>query len=269
MVIRDLGQLSGTVLLYGGPYSNLAATKALLVLADEQCIPLSNRVCTGDVIAYGADAEATWALVAKAGGTVVAGNCERQLAARAEGCGCGFEEGTTCDLLSKGWYDHAQRSLSGDALTEMAQVPDMAVFTHTGRRIAVIHGGVRNISRFLWPSGSDDEFNDEINYIEQEVGEIDVVVAGHCGLAFQRQIGSVTWLNAGVVGLPPHDGRPETRYATLDATGRIVIHRLVYDPAPTVKAMEHARLVQGYHRALETGIWPSEDVLPLPLRRAV
>ncbi|MDJ0993896.1 MAG: metallophosphoesterase family protein [Dinoroseobacter sp.] len=267
MVIKDLGELHGEVLLYGGPYSNLAAMQELVAVAKARGIPPENRICTGDVVAYAAEAEATWALVAQAGGAVVAGNCEKQLAARAEGCGCGFEEGTACDLLSKAWYDHAQKTLSEEALAWMADVPDLILFQHGGLRYAVIHGGVTDIARFLWPSSPDDEFQQEIDGVTALIGHVDRIAAGHCGIAFQRQIGSLLWINAGVIGLPPHDGRSATRYATLDAQGRVMLERLSYDTAPTVAAMEAAGLVQGYHASLQSGIWPSEDVLPLELRR--
>lgn len=32
---------------------------------------------------------------------LIAGSCEENLAAGALDCGCGFEEGTACDLLSR------------------------------------------------------------------------------------------------------------------------------------------------------------------------
>jgi predicted phosphodiesterase len=267
--IRDLGALTGPVVCFGGPYSNAAATQALLDRSAELGVAPGNLICTGDVVAYGAEAVATWQLVAQSGCAVVAGNCEKQLAAGADGCGCGFAEGTACDLLSKGWYDHARSVLPATALAWMGAVPDIAVFTHAGRRAAVIHGGVTEISRFIWPSSDVDVFAEEISNIEAAVGRVDMVVAGHCGIAFQRQIGKVLWVNAGAIGLPPHDGRPQTRFVLLEAGGRVVVERLAYDPTPTVAAIVAAGLVQGYDRTMNTGIWPSEDVLPRELRRAL
>jgi hypothetical protein len=52
----------------------------------------------------------------------------------------------------------------------------------------------------------------------------------------------------------------------LDDTGAHIL-RLSYDPAPSLAAMRAAGLTQGYDRALETGLWPSEDVLPPQMRR--
>ena len=123
MVIRDLGELSGDVLLFGGPYSNLQASQAL----SERCaeIPRRNRICTGDVIAYCADPVATAERVFAETGCVVAGNCERQLAIKASECGCGFEDGTACDLLSRGWYPFANAQVSDTLRGQMRGLPQL------------------------------------------------------------------------------------------------------------------------------------------------
>jgi len=264
---RDLGELHGPVLIFGGSYSNLQATEALLAEAQRRAIAPGNLICSGDVVAYCADGPATVAAIRISGCVVVAGNCERQLAAGAQDCGCGFEDGSACDLLSMGWFGQANRAIGADDRAWMGTCPDIATFRQTGRRYAVIHGGISDISRFLWPVSGQLEFMEEIAQVEASVGPVDMVIAGHCGVAFQRQIGSVSWLNAGAIGLPPHDGRPQTRFAVLDQ-GRAIIHRLKYDHIAARAAMDAAGLVQGYHETLGTGIWPSEDVLPVALRRS-
>ena len=47
----------------------------------------------------------------------------------------------------------------------------------------------------------------------------------------------------------------------------MTFERLSYDVEAAVAAMKAAGLVQGYEIALETGVWPSEDVLPDALKR--
>jgi len=261
--VADLGALSGPVLLFGGPYSNLQATQALVTQAGD--IPKSNRICTGDVVAYCANPVETAALVHAQTGAIVAGNCELQLASGAAECGCGFEEGTTCDLASKSWFPFAASRLEGH-MEPLADLPEIAVFTQSGRRYAVIHGGVANVSRFIWPSDADHVFRNEINDLERQVGVIDGVICGHSGIPFERRMGERTWINAGVIGMPPHDGLPQTRYAILDA-GEVTFHTLSYDHQAAASAMREAGLTQGYERSLESGFWPSEDILPKPLRR--
>lgn len=267
MRIVDLGVLEGPLLVFGGPYSNLQATEALLSEGARRGIAASQMICTGDVVAYCAAPAETVSRVRESGCVVVAGNCERQLAANAMDCGCGFEEGTACDLLSAGWYAHADREIGADDRAWMAGLPDLVVFTHEGKRWAVLHGGVSDISRFLWSVSQNIEFAEEIELVRRAVGDVDGILAGHSGIPFRRDVGGVDWVNAGVIGMPPHDGGTATRYVVLEG-GTVEFCTLAYDEMAAREAMETVGLRQGYHAALTSGIWPSEDVLPPVLRRA-
>jgi predicted phosphodiesterase len=261
MKVRDFGTFDDPLLLCGGPYSNLQALQALAEIADgNPC------VCTGDVVAYGAAPSETIALMRTLGWPVVAGNCERQIAEAAPDCGCGFGIEGTCDRLAQSWYPYALSGCDDEARAWMADLPDIGTFQQGSRRYAVIHGGATTINRYLWPSSAAEDLQSEIEAIEAHIGKIDGVVAGHSGIAFQRRINGRHWINAGAVGLPPHDGRPETRYAILD-NGEVVFHRLHYDHSAAKTEMERVGLTQGYHIALSTGVWPSEDILPPELTR--
>lgn len=267
MRIADLGETGGPMVIFGGPYSNLQATQALLKRAGALGIPPERRICTGDVVAYCAQPAETIAALRAAGCVVLAGNCERQLALNAMECGCGFDAGTQCDLLSAGWYAHADRLVGAEARAWMAGLPDLILFRHAARRVAVIHGGLSDVSRFIWPVSGDAVFQEEIELIQEVAGEIDMVVAGHCGLAFRRRIGRVDWVNAGAIGMPANDGRVETGFVVLQE-GEAAFYALAYDHVAAHAAMRAAGLVQGYDRALLSGYWPSEEVLPPVLRRA-
>ena len=261
MRVQDFGRFDTPVVLFGGPYSNLEALRAL-------CETLDGRpaICTGDVVAYGGNPNETLELTRNVGFPVVAGNCERQIALGADNCGCGFGDGGACDLMSKAWYPIALASCDADARAWMAALPDLGIFVQDGLRYAVIHGGATDISRYIWPSSARADFIAEIDAIETAVGAVDGIVAGHSGIAFSRRIGRHHWINPGVIGLPPHDGRRETRYAVLNG-GDVTIHRLAYDVDGARAAMKSKGLTQGYHDTLVTGIWPSEDILPPELRR--
>ncbi|MBW4708750.1 metallophosphoesterase [Roseobacter sp. YSTF-M11] len=262
---RDLGIINDPVLLFGGPYSNLHALQALLAVATRLGIAGRQMICTGDVVAYGGAPRETVAAIRRCGATVVAGNCEKQLARRAPDCGCGFEEGSACDLLSLGWYPFADRQIDAKARAWMGACPDIVSFRHQGARYAVIHGGLTDIARFIWPNSPDAVLQAEWAEIEDEIGPVDHVVAGHCGLAFLRDTPRGSWINPGVIGLPPNDGRQQTRYGILDG-GEVQIHRLSYDAEAACDAMRAGGLTQGYDTALLSGYWPSEDVLPAALR---
>ncbi|QMU56861.1 MAG: metallophosphoesterase [Boseongicola sp.] len=259
--VNDFGYFEGPVVLFGGPYSNRQAAEAFLEALDGR-----PAICTGDVVAYAADPVGTVRAIRSAGVSVVAGNCERQLAEGADDCGCGFGADSACDLLSRGWYPYTASRMEHSDLDWMAGLPDIGVFVQGQRRYAVIHGGVTAVNRFLWSNSEESYFIEEIEQLERVIGSVDSVVAGHSGMAFQRNIGKHHWINAGAIGLPPHDGRQATRYAVL-TDGEVVFERLNYDAEGARRAMELAGLTQGYHEAITSGIWPSEDVLPPGLRR--
>ncbi len=55
----DPGGIKSDLLIFGGPYSNLAATQAILEKTESLNIKPSNIICTGDVVAYCAEPEQT------------------------------------------------------------------------------------------------------------------------------------------------------------------------------------------------------------------
>ncbi|MGJ8626610.1 MAG: metallophosphoesterase family protein [Sulfitobacter sp.] len=262
---HDLGALNGPVLLFGGPYSNIQALDALIAAAVQRGVDAGHMICTGDVVAYCGAPRQTVQRMQELHCAVVAGNCEVQLASGAPDCGCGFDVGSACDLLSAGWYGHATSVLTNGDKAWMAALPDIITFTHQGARYGVIHGGVTDVSRFVWGSSDASVFSQEWQALEHNVGPVDHVIAGHCGIPFIRTIKQGRWINAGVIGMPPHDGRQQTRFAILDG-GDVQIHRLDYDVAGAMQDMADAGQPQGYRRGLQSGYWPSEDVLPPDLR---
>ena len=251
----------GPLLVFGGPYSNLQATQAILAEAARRGIPSQRVICTGDVVAYGADAAACCDLIMASGIWVIAGNCEENLAAGALDCGCGFEEGTACDLLSRAWYAHANRQVTAAHRTWMAGLPRrITVRLPDGRRLAVLHGGASDISRFIFASTPQAELASEI-----AATGCDGVIAGHCGIPFARQVGPGVWINAGAIGMPADDGTPRIWFAVLtpgDWGLGVEILTLNHDHAAAAAAMRAAGLPAGYAAALGSGIWPSCDVLP-------
>lgn len=261
MQVQDLGAVRGEITIFGGPYSNKQALSAVLERAR------GTIICTGDLVAYCGAPNSVIELIRARNVHVVAGNCEKQLAARALDCGCGFEAGTSCDLLSAKWYAFANAQVGDAARDWMGALPDILMFTQNGRRFAVIHGGVTDVARFLWSVSEEAEFLQELDALNMLVGDIDVVIAGHSGIAFKRQIAGVDWINAGVIGMPPHDGSPDSEFLRLSETGEARLEKLEYDVAGAVADMQRAGLTQGYHLSLQSGIWPSEDILPQALRR--
>lgn len=253
-------EMDGAVLVFGGCYGNLEATQAVLARAAEHGIPPARTICTGDVVAYCADAAATVELVRRSGVHVVMGNCEESLGDDAGDCGCGFTEGSACEALSVAWYAHARSQIDVPDRAWMRTLPRRIDIVLGGRRLAVVHGSVRTINAFLF--GSSDA---AVLVREIAASGCDGVIAGHCGLPFSRIVDGRLWHNAGAIGMPANDGTRRAWYSIL-TPGRhgiaVAHHALAYDHAKAAAKMRRAGLPEGYAAALETGLWPSCDILP-------
>ena len=251
--------MNGPVLVFGGPYSNLQATEAVLAEAGRRGIPPERIVCTGDVVAYGAAARETVALVRRAGIRVVRGNCEEALGQSGRDCGCGFAPGSACHRLSAAWYAHADRELGAEDRAWMRSLAPRLDIEIAGFRLAVLHGGVSDVSRFVFAS-----VPARVKALELQAAGTDGIVAGHCGLPFSQVVGGRLWHNAGAVGMPANDGTPRVWFSLLTPGNGLRIEHvaLAYDHAAAARAMRAAGLPEGYAAALETGLWPSCDVLP-------
>ncbi|MEM9211473.1 MAG: metallophosphoesterase [Pseudomonadota bacterium] len=267
MKIQDFGQIDTPILLFGGVYSNLHALEALWIWAERAGIPEQNRICTGDIVAYCADAAHCLDILLNSGSQIIAGNCEEQLAADADDCGCGFDAGSACSLYSVAWYRHARAQMSDDLRRYMAALPSVAVIEHFGKRYAIIHGGASETARFLWSVSSETLLQREIDILNEVFGSIDGVIAGHSGIPFERMVGDVHWINAGAIGMPAHDRSPDTHFAVL-RNGALTFHQLKYDAAAAQTRMIEVGLTQGYHETLISGVWPSEDTLPEELHHS-
>jgi predicted phosphodiesterase len=261
----DLGVLSGDILVFGGVYSNLHALDALIDYAQNMGIRPSNMICTGDVVAYCAYAEDSVQRIRDLGCVVLSGNCEQQLAANADDCGCGFADGSTCSLLSRTWYAHAKAQISDASREWMAGLPDRITFTHNGLRYGVVHGGATDVSRFIWPVSTHAEIKAEIDTLQAQVGPVDRVLCGHSGIPMTRTVDGKTWINSGAIGMPAHDGDLDTHFCII-GNNSIENKLLYYNVEAAFQAMQANSLTQGYHATLKTGYWPSEETLPVEMR---
>jgi hypothetical protein len=129
-----------------------------------------------------------------------------------------------------------------------------------GRRVQVVHGGIEQINRFIFPSTPLAIKEEELNR-----AGADVLVAGHSGIPSGVKVGARAWVNAGAIGLPANDATTDGWYLTLTPEGerlRCRWHRLAYQPMRTAQKMCEAGMTGGYAECLTTGLWPSMDVLP-------
>lgn len=261
--MMNLGKLDSTVLLFGGPYSNLAATSAMRARARQLGIGPEHIICTGDLVAYCAEPRQTLELIRDWGISVVMGNCEEALAFDEDDCGCGFEPDSSCSVLAITWYEYASRYVNQAQRLWLRELPPAIDFELGDSRFRVIHGSLHSINEFVFASSDRAAKQHQL-----EQAEVDVIVGGHCGLPFGQRLEAGFWLNAGVIGMPANDGSPGVWYMLLDPveTGvEVSWHRLEYDYGQSHRSTRAAGMVE-YGQALRDGFWPNMDILPPPER---
>ncbi len=260
--MSDVVRFDGPILVLGGPYSNLEATEAVLAEARRRGIPPDRIICTGDIVAYGADAKVTLDLVRAAGIRSVMGNCEESLAEGAADCGCGFAPGSACDRASSVWFAHAAGQLDAASRAWIGRLPRRLDIELNGLTLAVVHGSLREINDFVFAS-----VPTAVKALDLVLSGVDGIIAGHSGLPFSQVVDGRLWHNPGVVGMPPNDGVPRAWYSVLTPGAEprtlTVEHACIpYGHATASAKMRLAGLPADYADALATGLWPNREILP-------
>jgi len=262
--MNDLGLIEETMLLFGGPYSNYAATAAMQQRARDLGVPPRRIVCSGDVIAYCGEPCETLDLIRDWGIHLVMGNCEESLAFGEADCGCGFDPGSECSLLAVTWYDYANRVVTADQREWMRALPRHIDFSMSGADLRIVHGSLGSINEFVFASS---ERQARLEQIRDAA--IDVVIGGHSGIPFGQRLQERYWLNTGVIGMPANDGGSHGWYLLLEPGVDAIEaswHRLEYDSEAS-RASTVAAGMGAYGQALVDGLWPSVDILPEVERR--
>ena len=263
--MKNLGDISSRrLLIFGGCYSNLAATRAMRKKAGQLDIPASQTICTGDLVAYCGEPAETIDLIRDWGIHVLMGNCEQSLGFEQADCGCGFDQQSVCSMLSIAWYRFASAQITLEHRSWMKALPRLIKLRFQSARISIVHGSVASINQFVFPATAKQE-----KWRQIQQANADAVIGGHSGIPFGQTINNKAWLNAGVIGMPANDGSADGWYMLLepDNTGyRVSWHRLQYDAQRSRESTRAAGMAE-YAEALITGLWPSMDVMPLQDQR--
>ena len=253
-MLKDLGILKGKIALFGGAYSNIEALHALEKTLIEKDI--NQTLNTGDIVGYCANPQEAVEFVKEKAYQGILGNVEIQLRDDLDDCGCDFSEESRCDIMSKQWYPFAKQNTSKEALDWFKTLPDQITFTLGSKRVLVLHGGIENVSEFIFKSTP---WAVKENYFTTY--KVDIIIAGHCGLPFVDSNNGKHWINPGVIGMPANDGQQNTWYGILDENS-FELCALNYDWHLTQEKMLLHKLPKPYATTLETGIWDNMDILP-------
>jgi predicted phosphodiesterase len=263
--IKPLPEINASLIVFGGPYSNLQALEAIKAICDADNVPGSRVICTGDIVAYGAQPAECIDFVRQWKIHVIAGNVELQLAADKDDCGCNFNKGSVCDALSDKWYTFARQRISASQIQWLSELPRFLTFNCAGYAFNVVHGAYSQTAKFIYRSTP---WNTKLAEFDQT--RSDVVLAGHCGIPFIQSNDNKVWANAGVIGMPPNDGTTLGWYMTITPGAQELIletKSFQYDNLKAAKLIENENLAVEYAYALRNGIWPSNDILPVIERR--
>lgn len=109
-------------------------------------------------------------------------------------------------------------------------------------RVALVHGSPRALNEFVRA----DTAQSLLQAMSKDAGT-DVLITGHAGDSFQRELERVTFIGAGSVSGVPERG-PIARYVIVDVTDAVEteFHAVEYDPGPLVDAIRGSGLPDAF-----------------------
>lgn len=250
------------LIFFGGVYSNAEALKAFLELMDNEEVSMEHLFHSGDLLAYCSSPKIVIQLMKEKGINSILGNVEQQIVQDQSDCGCNFKEGSLCDTLSNQWYQFTKNQIDTDDKEYLSSFSDLIKIRYRQTNILLCHGSPNHISKYLFNSSSADEF---YQTIDKSFNDIDIIISGHSGLPFCRFINEKLWINTGALGMPANDGTNRTWFVELSQEGTTIhyqLRSLIYDFKKEAELMRQNKLPEPYAKALETGLWPSLDILP-------
>ncbi|MGH9278620.1 MAG: metallophosphoesterase family protein, partial [Acidimicrobiales bacterium] len=251
------------VAVFGGPYSNPYALRALLDdVAQRGC---ERIFCLGDLGGFGAEPDALWDLLRAGGVECIAGNYDVAIGRGDLDCGCGYRDPIDNEFAQTA-YDFTRAHTSTGFAAWMRTLPTERREVIDGVEVHLVHGSPLGLNDFFWESLPDEEVRRRV-----AASGAGVILCTHSGLPWQRRVDGTLVVNVGVIGRPANDGRREVWYAVLDfAAGRAdaELVPLAYDWAAQAASMRSAGLPGAFTETIETGWWTTcLQVLP-PAERA-
>ena len=251
------------IAVFGGPYSNPYALRALL--DDARRRGCQRIFCLGDLGGFGAEPDALWPLLVDGGVECIAGNYDIAIGRGDTDCGCGYRDPRD-NQFAQLIYDFTRANTSPDFAAWMRRLPGQHRETIGGVDVHMVHGSPLFVNDFFWESLGEDAVRERL-----DASGADVLLCTHTGLPWQKRVDGRLAVNVGVIGRPANDGRTDVWYAVLDlADGKASAELvpLAYDWKAQAASMRSAGIPEAFVEAIETGWWTTcLEVVP-PLERS-
>jgi predicted phosphodiesterase len=241
-------------------YSNHHALARALADARERGVEAI--LCLGDLGAFGPRPDRVFPLLRDAGVRVVRGNYDDSLARGLEDCQCGYTDPRD-NHYARLSYEYTFAHTSPENRAWMGTLPAERRFLLGDLRVLACHGSPRQMNEFLWESTTPTHFLAKL----ARDADCDVILGTHTGIHWTRRFAPAGWyVNAGVLGRPPNDGRTTVWWTLLTATGReleVEFVPVAYDHHALADEMREERLPREFIDTILTGWWTTcLEVLP-------
>ncbi|MGI8807142.1 MAG: radical SAM protein [Acidimicrobiales bacterium] len=238
------------IAVFGGPYSNPYALRALL--DDARARGCERIFCLGDLGGFGAEPDALWPLLVDGGVECIAGNYDIAIGRGDEDCGCGYRDPRD-NQFAQLIYDFTRAHTSQDFAAWMRRLPGQHREVIAGVDVHMVHGSPLVVNDFFWESLPDHDVRERL-----AASGADVLLCTHTGLPWQKRLDGKLVVNVGVIGRPANDGRTEVWYAVLDLADGQAEAELVpleYDWRAHAASMRAAGIPEAFVETIETGWW--------------
>jgi pyruvate-formate lyase-activating enzyme/predicted phosphodiesterase len=242
--------VSARIAVFGGPYANPYALRAML--GDARSRGCERIVCLGDLGGFGAECDAIWPLLLDHDVECVAGNYDIAIGRGDPDCGCGYTDPRDNEFAQL-VYDYTREHTSPEFAAWMRELPLELRETIEGIDVHMVHGSPLAVNDFVWQSLRGEELR-----LRLEASGADVLLCTHTGIPWQRRLDGRLLLNVGTVGRPANDGSPRTWYALLDLDAGDASAELVpleYDWRAQAASMRRVGLPEAFVETIETGWW--------------
>lgn len=237
-------------------HANLPALEAVLAdigarAADAPILHL------GDLVGYAPWPDEVVALLADRGVQGVAGNYDSTVAARAEHCGCRYEDARQ-EALSHRSFEWTTERVSARTRQLLGALPfriDLRPLGghRPGPRLTLVHGAP-TLNTLYWTAERDDAFCLKMARLAgAQAG--DLIAFGHTHQPWHRVVDGIHFVNTGSVGRPK-DGDWRAGYAdvTLSEAGwQVSFRRVAYDLERAADAILASDLPDEFAEYLRTG----------------